>query len=238
MANKTALILRHLHFEDLGSFAAPIANAGYDIRYSDITDANFCKDDPLMSDLLVILGGPIGVYEDDIYPFVAIEREFIRRRLEENLPTLGICLGAQFIASALGADVYPSSRKEIGFSKIHLADEALAGPLRHLAGIDVLHWHGDTYDLPKGTRNLASTPLFSQQAFPKGANILGLQFHPEVETADRLEQWLVGHGAELSAAEIDRVALRKDGETFAASLRVAAVAMMTEWLEQLERDHG
>lgn len=230
---RNALVIRHIHFEDLGSFGDVLAQAGYDIRYTNVGDADFCNGDPLAPDLLVILGGPIGVYET-VYPFLDAEREFIRTRLTANLPTLGICLGAQLIAAALGEKVFATGLKEIGFSELALTDEGRASALTHLEGVAVLHWHGDTYCLPKDAKNLASSSLVEQQAFAIGANILGLQFHPEAETDERFERWLVGHAAELSGSGIDIPALRRDAQTFGPRLRQASRLMLGEWLVGLE----
>lgn len=231
---KTVLVLRHVHFEDLGNFAGPLEDAGYAVRYSDVGDPDFCRDDPLQADLLVILGGPVGVYEEDAYPFLSVEKRFIRDRLDANRPTLGVCLGAQLIVSALGGDVFASGVKEIGFSQLNLTEEGKAGPLRHLEDIHVLHWHGDTYRLPDRARNLASTRIVEQQAFTIGANILGLQFHPEAETGVKFERWLVGHASELATAGIDPASLRKEGLAHAVALRTASTAMLTDWLAGLE----
>ncbi len=117
---KIALVLRHVQFEDLGTFGPPLEAAGYTIRYVTVGDPDFPGKDPIGPDLLVILGGPIGVYEDAIYPFLKTEREFISKRLAANCPTLGICLGAQLIAAALGAPVFSTGIKEIGFAPIDL----------------------------------------------------------------------------------------------------------------------
>ncbi|WP_312408083.1 glutamine amidotransferase [Rhizobium sp.] len=232
--SKTALVLRHVQFEDLGHFRPPLEYAGYEVAYSDLTDGNFCRSDPLEPDLMVILGGPVGVYENDIYPFLDREVEFIRARVEAGRPTLGVCLGAQLIAASLGAPVFPSGIKEIGFSKLRISAEGLKGPLRHLDGIEVLHWHGDTYRLPKGAVNLASTDLIEQQAYALGHNILGLQFHPEAETGPTFERWLVGHAAELSAAKIDVPSLRAQGIEHALKLRAASISLLSGWLAGLE----
>ncbi|CAO3414907.1 glutamine amidotransferase [Azospirillum doebereinerae] len=232
--NRTALVLRHVHFEDLGSFAAPLREAGYDIRYRDAGDPDFCAGDPCDPALLIVLGGPIGVYEDAAYPFILAERAFIRSRLQAGRPTLGVCLGAQLIAAALGATVFPSGIKEIGFSVLTLTAAGEAGPLRHLAGLPVLHWHGDTYSLPEHAEHLASSALIAQQAFSLGRRILALQFHPEVETDHKFERWLVGHAAELSTAGIDLGVLRDDARRHGPSLHSASTAMIAAWLDGLE----
>lgn len=231
---KTVLVLRHVHFEDLGAFAGPLEDAGYAIRYSDVGAPDFCTGDPLAPDLLVVLGGPVGVYEDGAYPFLAVERAFIAARLAAGMPTLGVCLGAQLIAAALGAEVFPTGLKEIGFSELTLTAAGRSGPLRHLAGVPVLHWHGDTYALPPRATNLASSLLVEQQAFSLGRHVLGLQFHPEAETGDGFERWLVGHAAELAAAKIDPPTLREDARRHGPHLREAARLMLREWLADLE----
>ncbi|PLP58728.1 glutamine amidotransferase [Mesorhizobium loti] len=231
---KTALVLRHIHFEDLGAFHEPLQAARYDIRYSNVDDADFCHGDPLTPDLLIILGGPVGVYEDQAYPFLAAERAFIAARLAQRRPTLGVCLGAQLIAAALGARVFPTGLKEIGFSELTLTEAGKTSPLRHLAGTAVLHWHGDTYTLPQDASNLAASALVEQQAFSIGRSVLGLQFHPEAETDERFERWLVGHAAELSAAGIDLAGLRRDAQQHGQPVRRAARLLLADWLEGLE----
>jgi GMP synthase (glutamine-hydrolysing) len=151
---KILLAIRHLAFEDLGGFGQPLRDAGYDIRYADMgVDDVAGFGDP---DLLVVLGGPIGAYEEQLYPYLADEIAFIARRLAAAHPTLGICLGAQLMARALGARVYPGPAKEIGWKPLSLtgAGRDVMGPL---AGLPVLHWHGDIFDLPEGAVNLAST---------------------------------------------------------------------------------
>jgi GMP synthase (glutamine-hydrolysing) len=230
---KTVLALRHVHFEDLGSFAGVLEELGYDISYSDVGEPDFCTGDPCSADLLVVLGGPIGVY-DDAYPFLDAERAFIGARLAAGLPTLGICLGAQLIAVALGAAVFPTGFKEIGFSKLALTAAGRRGPLRCLDGIAVLHWHGDTYSLPREAEHLASSTLVEQQAFSIGLNVLGLQFHPEVEADQRFERWLVGHAAELASAGIEVPALRAAARDDGPALRSAARLMLRDWLDNLD----
>ena len=232
-----ALVLRHVHFEDLGTFGEVLEQAGYAITYSTVGDADFLTADPLEPDLLVVLGGPIGVYEDDIYPFLTAEKAFIAGRLEARKPILGICLGAQLIAAASGGRVFPSGIKEIGFKQITLTSAGMESPLRHLGGVSVLHWHGDTYDLPAGAINLATSDLVEQQAYTIGSHVLAFQFHPETECDHRFERWLVGHAAELSGAKIDIVTLREDAAKFGPALKKAGRAVIREWLSGMVSRH-
>jgi putative intracellular protease/amidase len=113
---KIALAIRHVHFEDLGSLEAVLAEQGYGVAYAEAGLDNIAALDPLEPDLLVVLGGPIGAYEEASYPFVLDEVTLLEKRLAADLPTLGVCLGSQLMARALGARVYPASRKEIGCS--------------------------------------------------------------------------------------------------------------------------
>jgi len=231
---KIATVLRHVQFEDLGSLQSVLEGAGYTVAYRNVGDDDFLSFDPLAPDLLVVLGGPIGVYEEEVYPFLGPEKALIAQRLAGNKPTLGICLGAQLIAAALGAQVFPSGVKEIGFAPLSLTTAGLAGPLRHLDGVSVLHWHGDTYDLPAGAGHLASSALVQQQAFALGKTILGLQFHVEVDARSGFERWLVGHAHELASASIDIPALRRDAERHGGALVEASTRLFREWLAALE----
>jgi GMP synthase (glutamine-hydrolysing) len=226
--------IRHVGFEDLGSFAAPLKEAGYDIEYIDVAERPPATLDPLGADLLVVLGGPIGVYDHDAYPVVTDEIGLLRARLAADRPTLGICLGAQLMAAAFGARVYPGPAKEIGWSALVLSDAAVPNPLAVLRDVPVLHWHGDTFDLPEGGTLLASTPLCTNQAFSRGPNALGLQFHPEVLGA-RFEHWLLGHANELATAGIDPGTLRGDGQRYTGDLERSAAAMLAAWLSRLTR---
>jgi hypothetical protein len=126
MTLKTVQAIRHIGLEDLGSFAIPLRAAGYDIEYVDVAERDAAQLDPLAADLLVVLGGPIGVYDDDAYPLVTDEIRLLRARLAADQPTLGICLGAQLMAAALAARVYPGPVKEIGWSELNLSDLAAA----------------------------------------------------------------------------------------------------------------
>lgn len=232
---KSAVVIRHVHFEDLGTFEAVLTASGYRVHYYDLGLNELWTLDPTGPDLMVVLGGPVGVYETDAYPFLEEERQLLEKRLASGRPTLGICLGAQMIAAALGAKVAPMGYKEIGFSSLTLTEAGRVGPLRHLEGVPVLHWHGDAFDIPDGASSVATTALCATQGFSIGPNILGLQFHPEVDACAGIERWLIGHAAELAAARIDPCALRNDAMKHGPGLREAARKMLTEWLQGTAR---
>jgi GMP synthase (glutamine-hydrolysing) len=234
MTRRVAQAFRHVGFEDLGSFEAPLREAGYAIEYVEMAECDPAKLDPRVPDLLVVLGGPIGANDHSAYPIVSAERRFLEERLRVSRPTLGICLGAQLMAAALGVRVYPRPSKEIGWSSLELTPEGRSHPLAALEGVPVLHWHGKTFDLPEGCDHLASTAVCRNQAFARGPDVLGVQFHPEV-MASRFEYWLIGHASELATAGIDPATLRKDARRYAKALETAGAAMIRDWLAELNR---
>lgn len=227
--------IRHVHFEDLGSFEQVLGERGRRVRYVDVGASRVEVLDALQPSLLVLLGGPLSVYDDAQYPSIAPLAALVRQRIDAGLPILGICLGAQFIARALGARVYPAAEKELGWAPLALTDAGRASPLRHLDGAhtSMLHWHGDTFDLPQGATRLASTPACENQAFVWGDHVLGLQCHPEIRT-DRFEPWLVGYAGELASHGIDVNQLRADTARFGPRLEAAARQMFGEWLDQVD----
>jgi GMP synthase (glutamine-hydrolysing) len=232
---RSAIAIRHVHFEDLGSLEPLLISAGYQIRYADAGFEDIAAVDPIAPDLLVVLGGPIGAYESDSYPTMNDETRLLEARFSANRPTLGICLGAQLMAQALGARVYPTEVKEIGWAPVTIGPAGRESPLRHFGedGTMVLHWHGDTFDLPKGASLLSSTSVCHNQAFSWGENALAFQFHPEV-LGSRLERWFIGHACEISAAKLSVNTLRKDTARYAARLEIQARKCFGEWLKAID----
>lgn len=224
--------IRHVAFEDLGTLASVLSLRGAALRYLEAGVDSLANFDACAPDLLVILGGPIGAYEDSVYPFLNDEIRILEQRLHAALPTLGICLGAQLMARALGARVYPGPAKEIGWSPLTLTESARASPVRHLAGdkTSMLHWHGDTFDLPKDATLLASTDLYQHQAFSWGPAALAFQCHPEARTAD-LERWFIGHACELSGAGLSVPRLRHETARFGPNLETQGANCFADWLD-------
>lgn len=234
MSLPTAVAIRHVAFEDLGAFRAPIERAGYRVHYYDVGVDPLWTLEPVKTELVIVLGGPIGAYEDDKYPFLREELDLLEERLTAGRPTLGICLGAQLMARALGARVYPGPAKEIGFSPLSLTDDGRTSCLASFDGEPVLHWHGDTFDLPEGAVRLASTAVCDNQAFAYGPNALAVQFHPEAGGSG-FERWLIGHALELAQVGIDVGKLRAEQATLSGDLMRRAEASIASWLGQLSR---
>ncbi len=233
--SKTALAIRHVPFEDLGTLETVLAAYGYGIMYREAGLDDLGAFDPASPDLLVILGGPIGAYEEDAYPFVLDELRLLDRRLAADLPTLGICLGAQLMARALGAKVYQGQQKEIGWSPLRLTEAGKQSCLRLVSPEQtaVLHWHGDTFDLPAAATRLASTEICENQAFSWGSRALALQFHAEVRARD-LERWFIGHACEIAGTPGVTVAqLRRDTARWAPALEVYGPKTFDSWLRSL-----
>jgi GMP synthase (glutamine-hydrolysing) len=233
---KSALILSHIAFEDLGTLDAPLRERGFSIESIEVSTVRFPLAQAESCDLLVVLGGPIGVYDQRDYPFLKDEIACIGQRLAARKPILGICLGAQLMAAALGARVYPGIHgAEIGWSPIQAAPNAPTtewfAPLL-ASGLSLFHWHGDTFDLPPGARYLAKTERYENQAFAIDDFALALQFHPEV-TADGLESWYVGHACELHHAGIRVESLRSAARKHAPALEEAAARFWTLWLDYI-----
>jgi GMP synthase (glutamine-hydrolysing) len=146
--------------------------------------------------------------------------------------TLGICLGAQLMAKSLQANVGPGPAKEIGWAPVELTEAGRASPLRHLERVHVLHWHGDNFDLPAGCQSLATTAHCPFQAFRKGREVLGIQFHIEADPR-YIEAWLIGHAVELGKANIDPDAIRKGTVRYGRALREAGEKILNEWLDDV-----
>jgi len=231
---KKALIVRHVPREGAAGYLQPIEAAGFEIERIDVASPDFLDADLCTPDLLIMMGGPMGVYEQDIHPWIPHQIEKLAARLEQDLPTLGVCLGSQMIAAALGARVYPGGFMELGFAPVALNGAGADSPLRHLDGVPVLHWHSDTFELPAGVDLLASTQAYAHQAFRRGRNLLALQFHAEMGEDPRFEDWLTHFWADLDIAKQCGMALRQDHADHGPGAVAAGRAMIGEWLAGLD----
>jgi GMP synthase (glutamine-hydrolysing) len=234
-SRRSAVALRHVAFEDLGLLAPIMEREGWDVSFCEAAVDDLLHHSIKNAELLVVLGGPIGVYDTNDYPFLNSEIALIEYRLSRDLPTLGICLGSQLMAKALGSRVFKGPVKEIGWGLLDLTDEGKSSCLKALHGEDavVLHWHGDTFDLPRGATRLASNQNYQNQAFAHGRHALALQFHLEADPR-QLEEWYVGHAVELAAAKVSIPDLRAAAQKHAGGLTLRAEQIFGGWLRQLE----
>jgi len=170
--------LQHVPFEGLGSIATWLETAGHEISSTRFFDSAELPEINSI-ELLVVLGGPMSINDEDKYPWLVREKEFIKKVIESGKPVLGICLGAQLIASAMGASVYRNPETEIGWFPVYGIKSDNTPLLTLPPSASVFHWHGETFDLPHGASLLASSKGCKNQAFQIGASVIGLQFHLE-----------------------------------------------------------
>ena len=232
------LVCQHVAFEILGTLNPLLKSYGVRIKY-----VNFGRDPDARPSLdgyrgLVVLGGPMNVDQVAEHPHLTTEVELIREAIDRGLPVLGICLGAQLIAKALGACVGPSPEKEIGWYDVTLTESGRNDPLfAHFGGTEkIFQWHGDTFAIPKGAVHLAASPGCTHQAFRYGDNVYALQFHLEVDEA-LIERWLnvpvhVAELAELSG-NVDPDSIRSDTHEHIEQLRSLADCTFTEFITRI-----
>lgn len=228
------LVLRHVPHEHPGTLTGVLTAAGFRVRMVDL----FLPDMgvPAMGDAaaLVVMGGPMNVDETDRYPFLVSEVRLIQEAVERARPVLGICLGSQLIAKALGERVYPNGQKEIGWYPLSLTNAGVQDPvLGHLRRREwVFQWHGDTFDLPANAAHLASSARCRNQAFRYGTNVYGLQFHLEVTPA-MIAEWLAepANAAELAALDglVHPEAVQAAATHRCGALEQAAARVFTAW---------
>jgi GMP synthase-like glutamine amidotransferase len=186
-----ALVLQHIAVEGPGRLAPFLEQRGWTLETVALYAGAPLSAHPGAYQAIIVMGGPMGVYDDAMYPFLRQEHDFLQRAIAQEVPLLGICLGSQLLAKALGARVYRNPQKEIGWYTVDLTAAGRTDPL--FAGIAspvrVFQWHGDAFELPSGATTLASSPLCMHQAFRYGDRVYGLLFHLEL-TPEIIRSWL------------------------------------------------
>jgi GMP synthase (glutamine-hydrolysing) len=240
---RRAVILQHVAHEGPERIADALVRAGCTLDRRRLFAGAVVPPTLDGADLLVVMGGPMGVEDvgNPRYPFLAPELELLRAAVARDFPTLGICLGAQLVAAAAGARVYPlvtgdppHKTREVGWGAVHFAREASDEPV--LAGLDpaeiVLHWHGDTFDLPHGATLLGSTLVCPHQMFRLGRRQFGLQFHVEL-SAPSVEAWLEADSDYVRGAlgEDGPARIRRDTARYLARFQERS----DRWLDHLMR---
>ena len=192
---------QHVPFEGLGSIGEWISMNGHSLTVTKLFEN---ADFPEISDIdwLIVMGGPMNVYDEEQFPWLKDEKRFIRQAIDAGKTVLGICLGSQLVSSALGAKVYKNRENEIGWFDIELTSLAQSGSLFFDMGnrIKVFHWHGDTFDLPENAILLASSDCTKNQAYVYKNKVLALQFHLE-PTLDSLMEMIEGGRDEITTGE-------------------------------------
>lgn len=230
-----ALIVCHKSKLDSGAFKNLLLARGYDVDVRLGFNDEVAGLDPAEHDLAIFMGGPMGVYQADIFPYLNNEIKYIEKRLGQNKPYLGICLGGQLMAKAMGGEVFPGKAgKEVGWHEITVNEAGLATPMRHLdaSKTRMMQWHGDTFDRPKDAVLLASSPLYENQAIGYGAHALGLQCHPEVTTGN-IELWLATGYKELADIGMSVPALREETLKNIELLHQQRTLFFNEWLDSV-----
>ncbi len=228
-----ALIVCHQSPQDSGMIKTVLEERGFEITTVMGYQDKLPGIDPLEHDVTVVMGGPMGVYQADLFPYLNSEIAYLQKRLAADKPILGICLGAQLMAKALGKDVYKGKQgKEIGWLPITVLDHN--SPVRYFDESlgRVMQWHGDTFDLPDNATLLASSDLYKNQIYSHGKRAIALQCHVEV-TRDILETWMAIDYAELEAFNHPVPHFRAEVKERAPLLEKQMRLFMQEWLDRV-----
>lgn len=202
------LALRHMYSGCMFNVETIFTKQGFSCSHIEGFTTDFSKIDALEPDILVVMGGSMGVYEADLYPYLHHEIRILKERVAADKPTLGICLGSQLMAASQGCSVYKGKQgKEKGFFPVTLTEAGTQTPLVHFAPdkTRVLHMHGDTFDLPENATLLASTDLYKNQAYRIGKNCFATQFHPEFNHAG-FENMMVEDNGKIDVVDFRRQA--------------------------------
>jgi GMP synthase (glutamine-hydrolysing) len=228
---KRVLVVQHEPFEGPGTLASALSSC--ELRLVAPYAGERVPETP-QADGLVVLGGGMGVYEAERYPYLRDEMRLLRAAVESRLPVLGICLGSQLLAAALGGAVGKAPRKEIGWHGVGLlegaaTDELFAGAPRRFTAF---HWHGDAFTLPDGAVPLAASTMTPLQAFRAGARAWGIQFHLETD-AEVLGAMLESGESDLRDAGADAAEIRARAARELPALRDLALSVFGRWAEML-----
>ena len=236
-AKAEIIVLQHAECEALGTIEDALRVKGLRTRFVRPFAGEPISDNIHDAKGLIVMGGPMGVYEQERYPYLRDELRLIERAATTNKPVLGVCLGSQLLAHALGGKVSKQTQKEIGWYPVRLTDEAVIDPLwadvpREFTAF---HWHGDVFSLPLGATALASSALTEQQAFRYGARAYGLLFHLEV-TRPQIDGMVGTFHQELEEASIDSKAIVQQTSEYLPSLQAVGRLVFKHWTRMVESD--
>jgi GMP synthase (glutamine-hydrolysing) len=204
------LIIKHVSNEGPGLIKTFFENQGWSVELVDFSGGDVLPGDLNGIAAVVILGGPMNVYEEEKYPFLKKEDDFISRLLVEEIPFLGICLGAQLLSKACQGRVFKSDTEEIGWYTVNVTREGRRDILFYglPARLTVFQWHGDTFEIPEGGKLLVQGKTCNNQAFKVGHYAYGLQFHIEI-TPDMVNSWMEDQKDKVNTKRIKRIAEEK-----------------------------
>jgi GMP synthase-like glutamine amidotransferase len=228
------LALQHIACEPPAAFEDELVARGLELTRVELDEGDALPDRREFG-AIVVMGGPMGAYEEDEHPWLVVEKRLLREAVEADVPVWGVCLGAQLLASALGARVYRGAEPEVGVLPVELTPEAAGDPVFGAApaSFHTLQWHGDTFELPPGATPLASSPMYPNQAFRMGRSY-ALQFHVEV-SLELAREWGAVPAYErsleatLGPGALDRLLAEVAGH--APAMVTLARALFGRWLE-------
>lgn len=231
-------VLQHVECETIGSIAKSLHARNLSVRFIRLFEG---QPVPTLdsSSGLIVMGGPMGVYDYNRFPYLTDEKRLIEAAVRAEKPVLGICLGSQLLAAALGATVKPSGKQEIGWHLVTLASAAQADPLwlEIPTTFTALHWHGDIFDLPAGAELLASSAMTDHQAFRYGKSAYGLLFHLEV-TASGIERMAASFPADLDKVGLTRTLLMEQSQIHLPGVRGIGEKVFGRWANMVAGERG
>ena len=237
MARPKILVFQHVPYEPLGTLDPLLKRAGFRLRY--VNFGRSPKERPSLDgyDALIVLGGPMNADDVNGYPHLATELELIQDALQRDISIMGICLGAQLLAKALGGRVLAGAGREIGWHEVEVTADGRADPVLSSLGerSEVFQWHDDVMELPPGSVHLARSERCATQAFRYGEHAYGLQFHLEANGA-LIERWLKvpQHQPVFADGQADRGQIRARIETSIEQLMTLSDNTFSRWIERFE----
>jgi GMP synthase (glutamine-hydrolysing) len=229
---KRAVVIEHDPSISLGNLGPVLVEAGYDIEIVDARNTDLAAIDASAPDLVVILGNDHGVYDKDRLDYIAVEEKWVADRLAAERPTLGVCFGAQIMASALGGEVYKGDSTQIGYRCVKPTVAGAASPVAAFTDVPVVQWHGDTFTLPETVTRLAGSNDYENEAFAIDNWALAVQFHPEV-TEDMFAQWLDEGRESVEKLGLSEGELMNEHLKLNEKMQDASVVMLRTWLAGL-----